>query len=862
MPAAFEDTLRRSAFAAATWLATAATLNSATGPVVGKDLVPSFQRLEPAGESITFPARPLDIAISSGGVAAIKTSHGILFVDVARWRIDQTLMLTHELVDYPRNLGGNGMLGIVWNSAGTQVWSTDGFGLLRSATRSSSGRFSWDPDIELPGPSGDFRNARSKALDVSVPAGLAMSDDGRFVFVALSRNGEVLFVDAHHRKIVGSVRVGVAPLALLRRGQTLYVANLGGAEPASGEPSADSGGSRVRVDARGIALAGSISLLDIPTRTVVGTIRVGRQPEAMALSRDGRRLFVMNANDDTISIVDTAAKTVVRTLTLPLQRNLGASPSAVTVSPRDGRLFVAEGGDNRLLVLDGDSYAPAGQIATGWYPDGVTIDSTGNAYVISLKGWGSRGTDFGFNRTDLGFRLDVPLTQYGYNVYDNAGLVQSVAPRAVLAATSSDDTFLASPASEGIDNRYLAATNVPIPIRAGQRSLFKHVVYIIKENHTYDDYFGDLRQGNGDARLCAFPEKISPNHHALARRFGLFDNVYVNGTMSGDGHQWTDEGGTTDYVERNTASWAKTYPSDGTDPLAYVSSGFIWQRVLDAGLTFRDYGEFTTSEPQIIPANATWSQFFNDRRHGTHFVTFKNEVQVRSLAPYVDPAYAGFSLRISDQARADEFLRDLARFDRTLAMPSLILLQLGNDHTAGTDPGYPAPASAVADNDLALGRIVQGISRSSFWKSTVIFVVEDDAQNGVDHVDGHRTMALVVSAYNRRRVVDSHFYNQTSILRTIEQIFDLRPLTQFDALAPIIVEPFGLDVDPQPYDAVANQVALDVINPKVTALSGRARQVAASLEGADFGRPDAADPRLLTESIRFSRQADANRVQY
>ncbi|MGA7249192.1 MAG: hypothetical protein WBW89_15675, partial [Candidatus Cybelea sp.] len=181
MPAAFEDTLRRWAFGAATWLAAVGTLNSATGPVVGKDIVPSFQRLEPAGESITFPARPLDIAISSGGIAAIKTSHGILFVEVARWRIDQTLTLTHELVDYPRNLGGNGMLGIVWNSAGTQVWSTDGFGLLRSATRSSSGRFSWDPGIELPGPSGDFRDARSKALDVSVPAGLAMSDDGRLV---------------------------------------------------------------------------------------------------------------------------------------------------------------------------------------------------------------------------------------------------------------------------------------------------------------------------------------------------------------------------------------------------------------------------------------------------------------------------------------------------------------------------------------------------------------------------------------------------------------------------------------------------------------------------------------------------------
>ena len=822
--------------------------------------MPTGQTLGGSGTIVTFLGRPLDLAISTTGMVAIKNSHGIVFVISETGRIGQVLRLTREHVHYPQNLGGNGLLGIVWSATGSTVWSADGFGLLRSATRRPSGRFEWDRDIELPGPSGRFRNPKTGELDPSVPTGLALSDDEKSIYVASSRTNDVAVVDIATRVVVSRIPVGVAPLAMLRYGNTLFVTNLGGHKPVAAEPAADSGGQPVAVDARtGIAGYGSVSAINLQTRRVDAEITVGRRPGAMALSRDGRRLYVANADDDSITIIDTGRNVVTDTIALPLQRGAGAAPNALAVSPEDGSLYVSEGGDNRILILDGASLAPLRQIQTDWYPDGVAFDHSGKLYVTNLKGVGARGSEFGFPRGELGFDLFSAPSLGGFNVYDYSGTLQVVDPKGPDLDAPRSSRIAFGEREPHLDEAYLRATAVPVPLRSGQRSLFSHVIFVIKENHTYDDYFGDLTQGNGDRRLCAFPRNASPNHHALAERFGLFDNFYVNGTMSADGHQWTDEAEATDYVERNTASWARSYPSDGTDPLAYASTGFIWQRALDAGQTFRDYGEFTTSEPSFSPPSASWSQFYADYIHGTHAVRFENEVQLRSLAPYVDRAYPGFTLRISDQARASEFLREFRTNERRNNLPNLIVLQLGNDHTAGISPGFPTPTAAVADNDLALGRIVEAVSRSRYWRSTVVFVVEDDAQNGLDHVDGHRTMALVISAYNRPNFVDSRFYNQTSILRTIELILKLRPLTQFDEFAPPIIAPFGLKASLTPFTALPNTIPLDTLNPKAASLSGAARRLAHALESANVDSPDAIDPELLRSSIRSYavRQLDA-----
>ena len=273
------------------------------------------------------------------------------------------------------------------------------------------------------------------------PTGIALGGDERYVFVACSRNDSVAIVDAQRRVVVGSIRVGASPFGLLRRGEFLYVSNLGGDHAKSGEPTADSGGARVRVDARGIARAGSVSVIDIQTRRVVATIPTGRHPEAMATSPDGNSLYVLNANDDSITVIDTARASVLKTIALPLQNGPGANPSALAVNPGDGRLFVAEGGDDRVLVLDPLSYEPVGQIVTGWYADGVALGAQGAIYVTSLKGWGSRGNDFGFSRRNLGFRLDVPLGRDAFNVYDYAGTLQILSQSSVAAAQRSGTAF-------------------------------------------------------------------------------------------------------------------------------------------------------------------------------------------------------------------------------------------------------------------------------------------------------------------------------------------------------------------------------------------------------------------------------------
>ncbi len=809
----------------------AAALPRSSSDVVNSVLIPTHQRLAPAGTRVAFYGRPLDVAISRDGLVAVKNSHGIVFVDSRTAKIVQDLRLTRGRVDYPRNLGGNGMTGIAWNSAGTTVWSADGFLLLRSASVRGA-RFAWDRDVVLPAG--------------AVPAGVALSPDGATVFVALSALDRIAAVDVETRAVRYEIPTGSTPFALLASGNRLYVTELGGIPPTPGVASAYSGDRRVRVDPRtGAAAAGTLAVVDVTARRVTTRTPVGLAPIAMALSHDGSRLFVANANGDSLSIVDTASNTTARTVTLPSQMGFGASPNALAVSPDDGSVYVAEGGDDRILVLDGSTLNATGEIRTGWYPDGVALAGNGTLFATSLKGFGSRGPDFGFPRTDLGFRVFVPLSQRGYNVYDYAGLLQ-VVPRAELAGvTPSSSAFVSDAPAAPVSPAYASAATVPVPVRTGQHSAFKHVVFIIKENHTYDDFFGDIARANGDRNLCAFPAKISPNHHALAERFGIFDNFYVNGTMSADGHQWTNEAFADDYVERNTASWGRTYPSDGTDPFAYAPTGFIWQRALDAGHTFRDYGEFVTSEPAFKPTHATWQQIYRDYRHRTHAVAFTDTVGNATLRPYVDMAYPAFSLRISDQERADEFLREFRRFERSGTFPNFVLMQLGNDHTAGTDPGYPDPDAAVADNDFALGRVVDAISHSRYWKDTAIFVVEDDAQNGLDHVDGHRTMALVISAYNRARAVDSRFYNQTSILATIERIFNLPPLTQFDAYAPPIVAPFAATADLTPYGARPNTIPLDRLNPKAAALTGKRRALALELEHADFDEPDAVDPRLL-----------------
>src|SRR5262249_2387855 len=403
----------------------------------------------------------------------------------------------------------------------------------------------------------------------------------------------------------------------------------------------------------------------------------------------------------------------------------------------------------------------------------------------------------------------------------------------------------------GLEKPDPAARPVPLPLRHGEPSLFKHVIYIIKENRTYDQVFGDMKEGNGDPKLVLFGEDVTPNHHALARQFTLFDNFYCSGVLSADGHTWCNEAYVSDYMERSFGGWTRSYADDGSDPLAYVPTGFLWASALHHKKTLRNYGEYIKNE---YPKKSTWTDWYEDFTSGAFKLRVTAKANIKLLEPHTHPGYPWFPLLMPDVYRAHLFIEELKQFEKKGELPSLIYLTLPCDHTDGTRPGYPTPRAMVADNDLALGRIVEAFSKSKFWKDTCIFVVEDDPQNGFDHVDGHRTVALAISPYTKRKFVDHTNYNQTGMVKTIELILGLPPMNQLDLSAAPMRRCFAAEPDLTPYVAMPNKIRLDEMNPELRTLRGRALYWARKSLELDLDDGDAADEdtlnRILWHSVR------------
>jgi hypothetical protein len=427
-----------------------------------------------------------------------------------------------------------------------------------------------------------------------------------------------------------------------------------------------------------------------------------------------------------------------------------------------------------------------------------------------VKGIGSRN-----QRTD----------RAGYNSHDHLGSV-SIIPRPSrqdlkeMTDIVHENNFAIRMADKK-QHTSASPVKVALPQLPNESSYFKHVVYIIKENRTYDQVFGDLPQGNGDTSLVHFGRDVTPNHHALAETFVLMDNFYCSGILSADGHQWTDEAYVTDYIEKFFGDFTRSYPYDGDDALAYASSGFIWDNVLNHGLTFRDYGEFV--DAIIEPKDATFTDIYHDFLNGTKKIKIRAEANLEQLKPYICPTFIGFPEKVPDVYRAAEFIKELQEFEKNDNFPNFIIMLLPNDHTSGTRPGLPTPRAAVADNDLALGRIVEAISQSKFWKETCIFVTEDDPQAGLDHVDGHRTVGLVISPYTKRGEVISTYYSQINMVRTMENILGIPPMNQFDLAAQAMFDCFSKTPDFTPYKALPNRIPLDELNPPLESLKGAQR---------------------------------------
>jgi hypothetical protein len=461
----------------------------------------------------------------------------------------------------------------------------------------------------------------------------------------------------------------------------------------------------------------------------------------------------------------------------------------------DNRVAITLGGSSKVVVFDKSTWKPNVEYGTGWYPLGVAGNRNQLA-IVSAKGLGSRGRDlasdkYGRIAKSEPVGVDVsPDERVRRNVYHFTGLVQNIDRK-----TDVGKPFRAALLEKPEITKYPA---------------FKHVIYVIKENRTYDHVFGDVKGANGDPNLCLYGEKITPNHRRLAREFVLLDNYYCNGVLSADGHSWATEGNATSLFERSFGGWTRSYPY-GDEPLAISQTGHIWDAALASGKTFLNFGEFDTAG---MPRGETYASLLQQTQQGLPLPESSQLIGVERVREHSVRAFPGWNMNIPDLLRIRVFKENFAKLVAKKQVPNLITVYLPQDHTSGSEAGAPTPAAHVADNDAALGQLVETVSKSPMWKDTVIFVVEDDPQDGVDHVDGHRSLCLVISPRTRKMGVNSTFYNQASVLRTIKGILGAKGLTRTEALSTPLVACFGPQVDTRPYKAMPAQIDLFATNPK------------------------------------------------
>ncbi len=681
------------------------------------------------------------------------------------------------------------------------------------------------------------------------PGALAISAEPdasgrRYAVAPLAWENQVALVDLATGSVVRRADAGIAPFAAAvdRNANTAWVTNLGGRLPRSGELFAspdEKPSERVVVDARGVASTGTVTRVDLRTGETA-TIAAGLHPTALVLDEPRTRLYVANGNSDTVSVIDTARNAVLRTIRLqPFSQTVrGIAPTALAISSDGKTLYVACGGINAVAVIDTAAGSVRGLIPTAWYPNSIALDPSGRYLAIaSLLGPGSGWREAPSKRHALTYRGSVAVVTLP-DAAQLAAFTTAVAENNHLRLSG------AAPSAQRLAAR--ARPAAAIPERSGEPSLIDHVVFIIKENRTYDQVLGDMRKGNGDPSLVMFGEEVTPNQHRMADQFVLIDNFYATGGNSADGHQWLTQANETEYC-----LWpgyqGRSYPFDGTDPMAYSSGGFLWDYALAAGRTVRVYGEYSGSMGRLSSSRL---DLLRKWQTGGDFTSdWSIRAPIAPLNRILAANYPSYSTAIPDVARAQIFLADLKRFEAEGRLPNLILLQLPSNHTYGTTPGASSPKAMVADNDYALGQIVDALSHSRFWSKMAIFVVEDDAQNGVDHVDGHRTTSFVVSPYARRGHIDSTFYSHQSILKTIELILGLPTMSLFDLIAHDMRQSFTDQPDLTPFTVEQPHHDLMEVNPPAAALKGPARSGALASARMKWSVPDAAPTERLNRIL-------------
>lgn len=797
--------IQRAAYVIAASLAIVACQQQASDVTRGDDLraprrLPTGNTLDPVGVSFTVGQMPLGMIPSPDGRRLVLVlggyrTQGLQVVDPVAHRVVQEL---------PQ---ASSFFGAAFSADGQWLFASGG-------NQDVVYRYRWAGDRATLADSIILAVKQPVDKGTRYPAGIAVSADGTRLYVAENLADSLAVIDVATRTVVQRLPTERYPYAVVVAPDgTVWVSAWGGNTVSMFPAQGSRLGEGVRVP-------------------------VARHPSALLLNKAGTRLFIASASTDRVVVLDTRTRQVVSELRCepPGGVSEGSTPNALALSWDESRLFVAEADNNAVAIFDlsvatsGAAHGTPGDVLAGripvqWYPTAL-VSREGDLFVANGKGAGTApnvGPASAPGPTATFGRGANPRL-YTLGQYD--GSLTTFNGALLPAATLAPLTFRVVRANGWASTERRGTTPAPYPP-------IRHVIYVIKENRTYDQVFSDLPQGDGDTTLLFFPRSVTPNHHALAERFGLYDRFFVNAEVSPDGHNWSTAAYTTDYLQKTVPSnysrpsRGRSYDYEGTnrgivppdgDDVAAPAAGYLWNLAERAKLPFRNYGEFVIPEREFDPEGRGPAAYRGNKPF---------------LRENTSPGYPGYSMRIQDQVRADVWIEELEGFVRSGSMPALEVVRLPNDHTEGAVAGRPTPRAHVADNDLALGRMVEALSKTPFWESTAMFVLEDDAQNGMDHVDSHRSLLLVISPWAAGGVVH-RFVNTTDVLATIEEILGLPAMSQFDRFGRPLRGIWRTSPDTRPYVALRPAVPLDERNPAGT----RGARESAALDLADIDRAD------------------------
>jgi len=721
--------------------------------------LPNGWTLTPVGKQIELGDLPLNLVISHNKKLAAVSNNGqsTQTIDL----IDLSLQRKIDSIEIPKS-----WYGLAFSSDDNTLYASGGHDNLIRIYKIKDGRMTSKDSIVLGKP---WPNK------IGI-AGLAIDDKNKQQLYTVTREDKKLYViDLKTKATKASYDLGAEGYTCQLSPDTkqLYISVWGGEK---------------------------ILVWNVTQQKITKEITVGNHPNEITLSKNGKWLFVANANDNSVSIIDTKTGAVVETLNAALYPNApsGSTSNAVALSPDSKTLYIANADNNCLAVFDVSSPGRSiskGFIPVGWYPTNVKV--VGKTILVSNgKGLSSKANPQGPNPTDQKEKVDRHAGDLNKpkEIQYIAGLFKGTlsfisTPKPEELALYSQAVYHNTPYSKEKELQTEGEFGNPIPMKVGAPSPIKYVFYVIKENRTYDQVLGDVKQGNGDASLCLFGEKITPNQHKIVNEFVLLDNFYVDAEVSADGHNWSMGAYATDYLEKTWPSSyggrGGTYGGEGEREIANNKGGFIWDNAKRHQVSYRTYGEFAD----------------------------KGKPNVKSLEGHVATGYTSYDLSVADTTRIRQWKADFDQLIQKGEMPQLTTIRISNDHTEGMRAGKKSPYAHVADNDLAVGMFVDHISKSPIWKESAIFILEDDAQNGPDHVDAHRSPAYLISPYVKRRAVDHAMYSTSGMIRTIELILGMKPMTQYDAAATPMWRSFSNIPDYTPFDHVDANVNLNERNP-------------------------------------------------